>query len=75
MNLSVPFQRQEFVRDIEDEIRVLFSKLRRDFAVKDERELLSMMVYQYASYYGDLKSRYQEAQNLAEQCLRDMDKV
>lgn len=75
VKLEIPFERQEFVRDVEDEIRVLFSKWRRSYPTRDERELLAMMVYQYASYYSDLKTLQNKALMLANDCLADMDNM
>ncbi|MDE5870146.1 MAG: cell division protein ZapA, partial [Muribaculaceae bacterium] len=70
VNLTVPFQRQDFVRDTEREIDIIFSDLRRRFPRKDERALLAMVIYQYASNYFDLRSKYERALSLASDCER-----
>jgi len=75
VKLSVPFSKQDFVRDVEDEIGKLFQSWRKNFPRKDERELLAMIIYQYASYYRELTSRHEEAMNLTQQCLNDIDAI
>ncbi len=75
VKLTVPFLKQDFVRDTESEIGKLLSSLRQKFPRKDERELLAMIVYQYASYYRDLLSRHEEALRLAEECNDKLDSI
>lgn len=69
ISLTVPAARQEFVRAVEADINRLFDKWRRTFPSKTDREIISMVAYQYASFYGELKERYEEAAYKAEQCL------
>ena len=75
VNLTVPFQRQDFVRDTEREIDLIFSDLRKRFPRKDERALLAMVIYQYASNYFDLRSKYERALALASECERKIDEI
>ena len=74
-SISVPFSRQNFVRDIESEIGNLFSSLRKKFPKKDERELLAMIIYQYASHYGEIRERHQVALDLAIKCEKKIDDI
>lgn len=75
VKLTVPFLKQDFVRDTESEIGALFSSLRKKFPRKDERELLAMIIYQYASYYRELTSRHEEALRLASDCEKAIDSI
>lgn len=63
--LTVPFSRQDAVRDTEKSIRNLYSAWRRDFPQKTDKELLAMMAYQYASYYEQLLHRVEDAKAIA----------
>lgn len=69
LSLTVPASRQGFVRDVESEINRLYGKWRKTFPSKTDREIMTMVAYQYASFYGELKERYEEAAYKAEQCL------
>lgn len=73
IKLSVPFQDQEQVRNVEEEINSLYAAWRRNFPKRSEKGILAMMVYRYASYYKQLSIRHQEAIDKAEQCLRELD--
>lgn len=69
ISLNVPFERQEFVRDIERDVDLLYHKWRQAFPAKTDREVLAMMAYQYAAFYGELKERYEAASRQIEECL------
>lgn len=71
--LTVPFARQEFARDVEADVDALYRKWRREFPAKTDREILAMIAYQYASYYGELKERYETAAQKAQNCLSSLD--
>lgn len=71
ITLKVPFDRQGFVRDVEADIDRLYRRWRRQFPEKTDHEILAMVAYQYASFYGELKERYEAATAKAEQCLLD----
>lgn len=73
ISLTVPFARQEFVRDVEEEVDRLYRKWRQTFPSKSDREVLAMVAYQYASFYGELKERYEAAMQKAEECLESID--
>ncbi len=55
--LSVPYSKQESVRNCEHEIQVLYSDWKFRFPRKSPSELLAMIAYQYASFYLELKAR------------------
>ena len=61
ISLTVPFERQEFVRDVEADVDRLYARWRKAFPAKTDREILAMVAYQYASFYGELKERYEAA--------------
>lgn len=73
ISLTVPFARQEFVRDVEADVDRLYARWRKTFPAKTDREILAMVAYQYASFYGELKERYEAALAKAEECLRNID--
>ena len=73
ISLTVPFAKQDFVRDVESEVNSLYKKWRLAFPAKTNREILAMVAYQYASFYGELKERYNAATEKALECLRDTD--
>lgn len=59
--LTVPFDRQDHVRDTETCVADLYDSWRQRFPRKSEKELLAMMTYQFASFYLDLTSQIQSA--------------
>ena len=75
VKLTVPFSEQDFVRDVEQEIDRLYHSWRKNFPRKDERELLAMIVYRYASYYRQLTLRHEEALRLANDCESAVDAI
>lgn len=75
VKLTVPFRKQNFVRDVETEVGHLFDAWRIQFPRKDERELLAMIIYQYASFYKELTLRHEEALRLAEDCEKRLEDI
>ena len=55
--LTVPFDRQDFVRDVESDVDGLYRKWRLAFPAKSDREILAMVAYQYAKFYAELRER------------------
>lgn len=70
IKLSVPFNRQDLVRDTEKGVAELYDSWRLRFPRKSESELLAMIAYQYASYYYELLSLQQQASARVEQLIR-----
>lgn len=68
-SLTVPFAKQDFVRDVEKDVDTLCRKWRQKFPGKPDKELLAMVAYQYASFYTELRLRYEEATRRALECL------
>lgn len=69
IRLTVPFEKQDFTRDVETEVNSLFTTWRRRFPNKTEKGIMAMMLYQYASYYKELTEKYQAGILKAEECL------
>lgn len=67
--LSVPFNRQNAVRDTESAVDSLYRSWKRRYPEKNDRELLAMLTYQFATYYHDLQEGLDRATSLAEDCL------
>lgn len=69
IKLQIPFENQDFVREVEAEVNSLYVSCREDFPSRTDKSLMAMMVYKYASLYKDLTRKYQEAVKSAEHCL------
>ena len=69
IHLSVPFDRQEFARDVEADVDGLYRRWRKAFPARTDREILVMVAYQYASFYAKLREQYQAAASAAGRCL------
>ena len=70
LSVTVPFERQDFVRDVENAVDMLYDKWRKAFPLKTDREILAMVTYQFASHYTELKERHEKAAEKAQECLR-----
>ncbi|MBD5358281.1 MAG: cell division protein ZapA [Bacteroides sp.] len=68
IQLTVPFDHQDVVRDAEKAVATLFDKWRKKRSKKTDKEILAMVAYQFAYFYVELLSRYENAIELAEQC-------
>lgn len=73
--VTVPFSSQDFVRRTEQDIEALYRDWRLRFTKKTPTELLAMMIYQYASYYHDMRDKYDRATREAENISRMLDSV
>lgn len=65
LQLTVPFESQETVRKTERDIDALYNDWRLRFPRKTPKELLAMIAYQYASFYEELRARYDRAADMA----------
>lgn len=61
VTLHQPLNNQEFIRDVEGRIEDLWSTWRARFPNLSESKLLAMMVYQYASFYFQMRHKYDTA--------------
>ena len=74
--VTIPFDRQEFARDVEKEIDSLYTRWRHEFPANSDQEILAMVLYQFASFYRKHRAAYAEASEKAEELsamLRDWD--
>lgn len=69
LSLTVPFSRQDAVRNTEAELGALYKLWSREFPGKTPKELLAMIAYRFASAYFDLKLQQEEELQEAEQLL------
>ena len=69
LTVNVPFERQDFVRDVESSIQRLYGQWRNTFTTKSDREILAMVAYQFASHYSEMKESYEAAAVKARECL------
>ena len=75
ISLTVPFSRQDAVRNTESELAVLYKEWSVRFPGKTPKELLAMMAYRYASYFLDLKVRHEEELDEVEDLLREAERL
>ena len=68
LQLSVPFERQDTVREAEKSAAHLYDTWRRKWPSRSDKEILAMIAYQFASYYVELLARYETAVDAALQC-------
>lgn len=71
--LTVPFDRQDLVRDTEACVADLYDLWRQRFPKKSDRELLAMVTYQFASYYLELADYTRRARTEAEEACTRLD--
>lgn len=75
LQLTVPFESQDTVRKTERDIDALYNDWRLRFPRKTPKELLAMIAYQYASFYEELRARYDRAADLAEAIEHRLDTI
>lgn len=75
LQLSVPFNRQDIVRDAEKSAATLYDSWRRKWPSRSDKEILAMIAYQFASYYVELLARYENAADLADKCNRRLSEI
>lgn len=73
LQLSVPFNRQDAVRDAEKAVAQLFDNWRLKWPARSDKEILAMIAYQFASFYQELLERHQKASEIAEDCNRRLE--
>lgn len=73
--LTVPFGRQDMVRDTETCVAQLFDSWRLRFPKKSEKQLLAMIAYQFASFYLDMSNSMREATEAAEALDSHLDSI
>lgn len=65
IQLSVDFNRQNLVRDAEKAADDLYRTWRSRWPSRSDKEILAMVAYQFASFYQELLSRFENAVSLA----------
>lgn len=75
ITLNTPFSRQDAVRKTEAEIGLLFKQLRERFPGRGQKELLAMMVYDFASRYFSLADQREEEINEAGNLLEEAERL
>lgn len=59
LELTVDFDQQDHVREVEAHIAGLYRQWRSRYPRKSDSELFAMLTYQYASYFFAMKEREQ----------------
>ena len=75
LKLTVPFQRQDSVRDAEKAVQQLFDAWRAKWPSRSDKEILAMVAYQFASFYQELLARQEVAAAIVADCKRMLDPV
>lgn len=73
LSLTVPFESQEFVRDVESKVDELYKKWRKSFSSKSDNEIMAMVAYQFASHYYEMQNSFESATKKAKECLTLLD--
>ncbi len=73
LELTVPFSRQDSVREVEAHVESLLRRWKKDYPNKSEYELMAMLTYQYASYYFAMRERQQHTMSLLEKLNLKLD--
>ena len=68
IQLSVPFNRQDAVRDAEKAVAQLFDNWRKKWPSRSDKEIMAMIAYQFASFYQELLERHEKAAEIAMEC-------
>ncbi|MDE5975164.1 MAG: cell division protein ZapA [Muribaculaceae bacterium] len=75
MQLSVPFNRQDIVRDAEKAVSDLFDSWKLKWPKHSDSRILAMVAYQFASLYQDLLERHEKAAGAAEKALGALESI
>lgn len=75
ISLTVPFSRQEAVRNTEAELGALYRAWGEKFSKKSPKELLAMMAYKFASSYFDLVEARNEDARQAQSLLEETERL
>lgn len=73
--LTVPYEEQDNVRDTERAIGELFDRWRKKFPNRTDSQILAMVAYQYASFYGELLRREQRSVDMIQGCMQLLDEL
>jgi hypothetical protein len=71
--VTVPFSRQDSVREVEAHIESLLRRWKKEYPNKSEYELMAMLTYQYASYYFAMRERQQNTMGFLEKLNKRLD--
>lgn len=73
LQLSVPFDKQNSVRDAEKAASELYKAWRDRWPARSEKEILAMVAYQFASFYQEILSRMESAVSSARETESKID--
>ena len=73
--LTVPYDEQESVRDTERAIGELFDRWRKKIPNRTDSQIIAMLAYQYASFYGELLRREQRSVDMIQDCTQLLDEL
>lgn len=68
LQIAVPFNRQDAVRDAEKAVAELFDAWKLKWPKHSDTRILAMVAYQFSLHYQDLLALHEKAAELAESC-------
>lgn len=71
--LSVPFNDQNLVRDVERAVATEWTFWKKRHPDMTDRELLAMTLFKFARYHHDLMVEMEETASLIDECLDRID--
>lgn len=75
LQISVPFNRQDAVRDAEKAVADKINAWKMKWPGNSDSKLLAMAAYQFASLYHELLERHESAAAVAEKCSSRLDSI
>ncbi len=66
--LTVPFDRQDAMRDAEKAVSQLYDKWRSERLTRSDKEVMAMVAHQFAYLYQGLLAKYEQAIDMAAYC-------
>lgn len=75
IGLTVPFTRQEAVREAEKAVAQIYNTWRVKWPSRSDKEVMAMVAYQFASFYIELLERQTKAAEIATLCGDALDDI
>ncbi|MDE5886335.1 MAG: cell division protein ZapA [Muribaculaceae bacterium] len=75
MQIAVPFNNQDAVRDAEKAVAQLFNAWKLKWPKHSDTRILAMAAYQFAKLYQDLLALHEKAVDMASECNARMEKI
>ncbi|MDE5713456.1 MAG: cell division protein ZapA [Muribaculaceae bacterium] len=73
--LTVPFDRQDAMRDAEKAVSQLYAKWRSERPTRSDKEIMAMVAHQFAYLYQGLLAKYEHAIDMAAYCEHRLSEI